>query len=91
MLIAVSPTGEVADNFIIAIRKLSVNFSQRVSLEVKLTRRIRRSWFRFLVLPQRTKGPLLLDLMAGCYLSLEIIPRGTFDVLSVVFSMRHVL
>ena len=39
MLIVVLPTSEVADNFIIAVRKLSVNFSQRVSLKVKFTRR----------------------------------------------------
>jgi hypothetical protein len=30
ILIAVSPTGDVADNFIIAVRKLAVNFSQSV-------------------------------------------------------------
>ena len=39
MLIAVSPTGNIADHFIIVVRKLSVNFFQRVPLKVKLTGR----------------------------------------------------
>jgi hypothetical protein len=81
MLIAVSPTGEVADNFTIAVRKLSMNFSQRVSLKVKLTRRIRRLRFRFLVLSQCAKGPLLWDSMVNCSLGLETMPNGTFGVL----------
>ena len=78
MLIVVSPTGNVADNFIIAVRKLSVNFSQSVSLEVKLTRRIRRLWFRFLIFPQRAKGPLLWNLMVSCSLGLKINPWWNF-------------
>ena len=75
MLIAVSPAGEVADHFIIIVRELSANFSQRVSLKVKLTRRIRRLRFRFLVLPQCAKGPLLRGLI------LNRMPGGTFGVL----------
>jgi len=91
LLIVVSPTGEIADNFVIpGIRKLSVTFSQRVSLEVKLTRRIMRSWFRFLVLPQCIKGPLLWNLMVNCGLGLETMPDGTFGAFSMMFSMRHV-
>jgi hypothetical protein len=40
MLIVVSPTGKIADHFIIArISKLSINLCQCVSLEIKLTRR----------------------------------------------------
>jgi hypothetical protein len=90
MLIAVSPTGNAADNFIIAVRKLSINFSQRVSLKVKLTRRIRRLRFRLFVLPQCAEGPLLWNLMINCSLGLETMPGGTFDALSMMFSMRHV-
>jgi hypothetical protein len=89
MLIAVSPTGKIADHFIIAVRKLSVNFSQRVSLKVKLTRRIRRLRFRFFVLPQCAKRPLLWDLMV--VFLLEMVSRVTFEAWSTIFSMRHVL
>jgi hypothetical protein len=90
MLIVVSPTGEVADNFIIAVRKLSVNFSQCVSLKVKLTSRIRRLRFRLFVLPQCAKRPLLWNLMVNCSLGLETMPGGTFGALPMMFSMRHV-
>ena len=81
MLIAVSPAGEVADHFIIIVRELSANFSQRVSLKVKLTRRIRRLRFRLFVLPQCAKGPLFLHLIVGCSLMAKIIGRGLFDLL----------
>jgi hypothetical protein len=87
MLIAVSPTGNVADNFI-AVRKLSINFSQRVSLKVKLTRRIRRLRFRLFVFPQCAKGSLLWDLMV--VFLLKLVSRKIFEVLSTMFSMRHV-
>jgi hypothetical protein len=61
MLIGVSPTGNIADHFIIVVRKLSVNFFQRVPLKVKLTGRIRRLWFRFLIFPQCAKGPFFCN------------------------------
>jgi hypothetical protein len=89
MLIAVSPAGEVADHFIIIVRELSAHFSQRVSLKVKLTCRIRRLRFRFLVLTQRAKGPLFWELMVVCLL--KLVCRATFEALSTMFSMRHVL
>jgi hypothetical protein len=80
-LIVIFPSGDIADNFIIAVRQLSVNFSQRVSLKVKLTRRIRRLRFRLFVLPQCAKGPLFLHLIVGCSLMAKIIGRGLFDFL----------
>jgi hypothetical protein len=54
-------------------------------LKVKLTSRIRRLRFRFLVLPQYAKGPLLRELIVNRMLG------GTFGAFAAMFSMRHVL
>jgi hypothetical protein len=88
MLIGVSPTGNIADHFIIVVRKLSVNFFQRVPLKVKLTGRIRRLWFRFSIFSQCAKRPPLWNMIV--VFLLEMVSRVTFEAWSTMFSMRHV-
>jgi hypothetical protein len=89
MLIAVFPAGKVADYFILAVRKLSANFFQCVPLKVKLTSRIRRFWFRFFIFSQCAKGPLLWGFIA--VFLLKMVSRVTFEALSEMSSMRHLL
>ena len=89
MLIVVSPTGNVAHNFIIAVRKLAVNFFQSVSLKVTTyqSHRATEASFSYFSAVRQETSSLAFD----CFLLAQNRLWCDFSGFVDVFSMRHVL